>query len=117
MNEGGAGYAFRAFLAQWRAAVTPAMKMVAVDQLIHEFHVYLMRHRTTGETKNRHARVVAVQLIQGTATEVMAFLEDISGTGPRSSELAASVVTWRTRAAEAREDPPWKEWNILQPSR
>ncbi|MEK7477031.1 MAG: hypothetical protein AAB152_15510 [Candidatus Coatesbacteria bacterium] len=117
LNEGGAGYAFRAFLAQWKAAATPAMKMIAVDQLIHEFHVYLMRHRVTGETKNRHARVVAVQLIQGTATEVMGFLEDLSGTAPRSSDLAASAVAWRARAAEAREDPPWEEWSILQPSR
>jgi len=117
LNEGGAGYAFRAFLIQWRAAVTPAMKMIAVDQLIHEFHVYLMRHRVTGETKNRHARVVAVQLIQGTAAEVMAFLAELSGTGLRSSELAASAAAWRARVAETREDPPWKEWSILQPSR
>ncbi|MEK7764689.1 MAG: hypothetical protein AAB368_00495, partial [bacterium] len=113
LNEGGAGYAFRAFLAEWRAAATPAMKMIAVDQLIHEFHVYLMRHRGTGETRSRHARVVAVQLIQGTATEVMAFLDDLSGTAPRSSEIAAATAAWRTRVAETRVDPPWKDWSIL----
>jgi len=120
LNEGGAGYAFRGFLSRWPAAKTPAGKMLAVDQLIHEFHVYLMRNRRTGESGDRHCRSVAVHLIEGNLKEVLAFLEELAGHTPRMWELAESVTSWRANVQEGERlhrEGGWREWRILRPSR
>lgn len=120
LNEGGAGYAFRTYLSQWQAARTPAEKMLAVDRLIHEFHVYLMRHRRTGETGDKHCRSVAVHLIEGNLAEVITFLEELAGHAPRMRELAESAVSWRAHVQEADslyKDGEWKEWKMVGPSR
>jgi len=120
LNEGGAGYVFRGFLAMWSVAKTPAEKMIAVDQLIHEFHVYLMRNRRTGKTEDKHCRSVAVHLIEGHLAEVVAFLEDIAGHAPRMPELAEAADAWRSNIKEGEalyRDGEWKEWRMLGPSR
>jgi hypothetical protein len=120
LNEGGAGYAFRSYLSRWAAAKTPAGKMIAVDQLIHEFHVYLMRNRRTGKTEDKHCRSVAVHLIEGKLAEVVAFLEELAGHKPRMPELSDAATTWRSNIREGEalyRDGEWKEWRMLGPSR
>ena len=120
LNEGGAGYAFRGFLAGWHAAKTPGEKMIAVDQLIHEFHVYLMRNRRTGKTEDKHCRSVAVHLIEGSLGEVVGFLEELAGHTFKMQELVKAAVTWRSNVREGEalyRDGEWKEWQMLRPSR
>jgi len=120
LNEGGAGYAFASFLSRWSGAKTPAEKMLAVDQLIHEFHVYLMRNRRTGKTEDKHCRSVAVHLIEGKLAEVLAFLEELAGHTPRMRELAEAAGKWRSNVHEADalyKDGEWKEWQMVRPSR
>ncbi len=120
LNEGGAGYAFRRFLSAWSAAKTPAEKMIAVDQLIHEFHVYLMRNRRTGKTEDKHCRSVAVHLIEGKLAEVVAFLEELAGHTPGMPELAKAADDWRANVREGDDlyrDGEWKQWRMIRPSR
>jgi hypothetical protein len=94
--------------------------MIAVDQLIHEFHVYLMRNRRTGKTEDKHCRSVAVHLIEGKLAEVVAFLEELAGHKPRMPELSDAATTWRSNIREGEalyRDGEWKEWRMLGPSR
>ncbi len=115
LSQGGAKSVFREFLARWRAAKSPAEKMIAVDQVIHAFHAYLMEHRRTGERGRQPTRSVAVNLIEGKLNEVVAFLEELAGHAPRHPELSASLAVWRDRARSSQEHV-WRDWRIVRKS-
>jgi hypothetical protein len=61
---------FRAFVEAFPRARTPQAKMLLIDRLIHGFHYYLKTGRPT--------RPVAVNLIEGRLSDVVAFLERLS---------------------------------------
>lgn len=113
LSEGGAKSVFQAFLAAWRAAKTSEKKMIAVDQVIHAFHAYLMQHRRTGEQRRNPTRAVAVNLIEGKLHEVVALLEDLAGHAPRLPELSASLTSWRSRMHESREHV-FRDWRLVR---
>ena len=110
LNIGAAEEVLRDFLARWKQAKTAGEKMIAVDQVIHEFHVYLMRSRATGERKTVPARAVAVNLIDGKLTDVVAFLETLAG-GRNLPELRDSLTAWQERIKASRNHV-WKGWKI-----
>jgi len=61
---------FRAFVEAFPSARTPQEKVLLIDRLIHGFHWY---YKTKGPT-----RPVAVNLIEGRMSEVVAFLDSLT---------------------------------------
>ena len=75
LNLGGAGDAFRGYVADYRRGVTDSELMLAVDRLIHSFH-YSLKSRPDMPTRS-----VAPNLIALTLSESIAFLDSLSETG------------------------------------
>jgi hypothetical protein len=67
---------FRSYVEAFSADRTPPEKMILIDQLIHGFHWYYKTNLPT--------RPVAVNLIEGRLSEVVAFLDNLS-CGDRST--------------------------------
>jgi hypothetical protein len=79
-------YRFRSFAQAFPKARAPQQKMMLIDGLIHAFHRYC---RTGTPT-----RPVAVNLIEGRLSEVVAFLEELSR-GRRSTRgVAENYGEW-----------------------
>jgi hypothetical protein len=77
---------FRSFVQAFSAARTPQEKTILIDQLIHGFHWY---YKTSAPT-----RPVAINLIEGRLSEVVAFLDDLS-CGDRSTVgVAENYARW-----------------------
>jgi len=97
LNSGGATTAFETFVRRYPSARTPQQKMLAIDQLIHEFH-YAFRDRPDFPT-----RPVGVNLIEGRLSDVVPFLDELSyGKGiPREAD--ANRQAWRATLDEMRE--------------
>lgn len=81
---------FRDYIRGFSAARTPQEKMLAIDRLIHGFHWY---YKTNSPT-----RPVAVNLIEGRLSEVVAFLDELTysdksspGTRERYAEWNANI--------------------------
>ncbi|MEK7475339.1 MAG: GNAT family N-acetyltransferase [Candidatus Coatesbacteria bacterium] len=111
LSQGAAESAFRGFLARWKAAKMPAQKMIAVDQVIHAFHAFLMRHKQTGERRTMPTRAVAVNLIEGRLADVIEFLDGIAGTDRKSPDLERTAADWRARIAVNRTIE-WGRWKM-----
>ncbi|HEX5480621.1 MAG TPA: hypothetical protein VFY79_12960 [Dehalococcoidia bacterium] len=76
---------FRAFIDRWPAARTPRDKMLAIDALIHAVH---------GQFQGAMGRPAACNLIEGTARELVGFLDELAY-GPQSTEgIAESRREW-----------------------
>ena len=87
LNLGGAGEFFRAFVANYPHLTTARDKMLAVDRLIHAFH-YSLRADPTLPT-----RPAAVNLIDGRLTDIVPFLDELSGSS-NSPALRATRRAW-----------------------
>lgn len=96
LNLGGARPAFEHFVAHYPLASGAHAKMLLVDRLIHEFH-YSLRERPDVPT-----RAVAVNLIEGKLTDVVAFLDRLTY-GDRVPESKRTQDTWRRELARL----PW----------
>jgi hypothetical protein len=80
---------FDKFLERAQAAETPAARMLLVDWLVHE------AHRTLRDGREEVHRPVAVNLIEGSMTELIRFLDELAY-GPASTDgLAAEAERWR----------------------
>lgn len=90
LSAGGMEPFIREFAQKYPKAKTPHEKLVLIDILVHRFH---------GELKNRPGRIGAVNLIQGQAKDITAFLDDLAYSGHNTPELRATVKHWKeTRA-------------------
>lgn len=92
LSGGGAVSVFREFTTELPKARSPTERMLLIDRLIHECH----KGRTppAGEEMT-YTRPVAVNLIAGTMTQVIALLDD-PAYGPGSTPGAGSrYATWR----------------------
>lgn len=69
LHGGGAYGMFRGFIDRWPAAKTPRDKMLAIDALIHACH---------GQFKGAMGRPAACNLIEGSAFELIAFLNELA---------------------------------------
>jgi len=87
LNPGGAVNVFRRFVESYPRKRTPRDKLLAMDRLVHEFHYGL---------KNDPGRPVAVNLLVGKIEEVVAFLDDLSGTTDTPA-LARTHRQWRAK--------------------
>ena len=89
---------FRAFIDRWPAARTPRDKMLAIDALIHAVH---------GQFQGAMARPAACNLIEGTARELIGFLDELAY-GPQSTEgIAESRREWDAQV-DASRFAAWK---------
>ena len=84
---------FQDYVDQFPAAKQPKEKMVLIDQLIHGFHWYL----TLGNT-----RPVAVNLIKGRLTDVIAFLDELSYGLDSTPGLSEKYEEWLEESAAPR---------------
>lgn len=84
---------FRVFVEGFPKARTSRDKMLRIDRLIHGFHWY---HRF-GCT-----RPVAVNLIQGRLSEVIAFLDELSSGAPSTPGIAETHAAWQEGSRNVR---------------
>lgn len=76
---------FRAFVAAFPPARSPRERMLLIDRLIHGFHWYLQLGPT---------RPVAVNLIEGRLSEVVAFLEELTYGGASTPGTRQNRAQW-----------------------
>ena len=88
LNPGGAVEAFAAFVRDFDAAHTPQAKMLAIDCVIHAFH-YALRVQPDLPT-----RPAGVNLIVGKLTDVVRFLDELSGI-ENSPAIQQTDAAWR----------------------
>ena len=86
---------FRNFVRSFPSARTPRDKMLLIDQLIHGFHWSLRKGHPT--------RPVAVNLIAGKLTEVMAFLDELTYGNASTPGLKDNLAEWNENIQTARE--------------
>jgi len=77
---------FRSFVQAFPAARTPQEKTILIDQLIHQFHWYCKTNAPT--------RPVAVNLIEGRLSEVVAFLDSLSRGDRSTAGVAENYAQW-----------------------
>lgn len=89
LNPGGAVSAFAAYVRDFDAAHTPRAKMLAIDRVIHAFH-YSFRDQPDLPT-----RPAGVNLIVGKLTDVVQFLDELSGI-ENSPDIQQTDAAWRS---------------------
>jgi predicted RNA-binding Zn-ribbon protein involved in translation (DUF1610 family) len=78
---------FHRFYERFPALDSASEKMLAIDQLLHEFHTGL----------KEYGRPVAANLLEGKLKEVIKFLDDRTYSSKSSDGLAVSQSGWRER--------------------
>lgn len=91
---------FQTFVDQFPFAKRDKEKMLLIDQLIHGFHWYL----TLGNT-----RPVAVNLIKGRMTEVIAFLDQLTYGENSSPGLRENFEEWLEESVAPRNRLRWRK--------
>jgi predicted RNA-binding Zn-ribbon protein involved in translation (DUF1610 family) len=97
LNPGGAVAYFKDFLRSYELARTPKDKMLAIDRVIHEFH-YSLR-----ELPDQPTRAAGVNLIDGKLTEIVRFLNELSGLD-LPGEFQDTYKSWHNRQESIRWD-------------
>jgi hypothetical protein len=90
---------FRAYQQRYAAAVNPGEKMLAIDALLHDFHLMLALPRWNFTEKWVKGRCVAVNLIEGNYHEVITFLDTLNYGTNSSPEMLAERHRWRLAVA------------------
>lgn len=93
---------FHAYQQRYQAAATPREKMLAIDALLHGFHLFLAVDGQFEKTRG-----VAVNLIVGNYHEVIAFLDTLNYDADAPPEMLAERQRWRlvvTRSAHVNTD-------------
>ncbi len=84
--------AFADYVRQFPILTSESLKMVAIDQLIHQFHT------ESKESIKVIGRPVGANLVEGNLHEVCLFLDELSSANP---SLAGSQAAWRGTLAKA----------------
>ena len=92
---------FRTYQQSYQAAATPREKMLAIDALLHGFHMMLALPRWGLAEKWIEGRGVAVNLIEGSLYEVSAFLDALNYGANTLPELLAERQRWRLAVARS----------------
>jgi hypothetical protein len=82
---------FASYVRDLPLAATPQARMLLIDRLIHGFHYFL--------TSGTPTRPVAVNLIEGTLREVVAFLDRLSAGEGGTPGLAENRAAWEANLA------------------
>ena len=96
--HGGTGYAnFLEFLERWPRARTPRDKLLAIDWMIHACH---------GSLETGVGRPAATNLIEGTATQLVSFLDELAYGEQSTPGMRESREEWKRKAGES----SWMGW-------
>lgn len=89
--QGNAGDYFLKFYLEYPMEKTTGQKIIAIDTLIHSFHI--------DAKQNLPNRIAANNLIEGSLTQVVAFLDKLSGISPENDEKFRETVSemWKRR--------------------
>ena len=88
----------RRFLNDLPECKSPQDKMILIDSLIHACHE-LVRNRTT-----YYGRPLAVNFIEGTMNQVIAFLDNLPYEPDSLPEMSEQLVEWRKRCLSLMSD-------------
>lgn len=105
--HGGGGYAegvFQNFIRQLPLCKTPKEKMLLIDRIIHECHKSIVNEK--GE--QLYTRPIAVNLIDGNMTQVIAFLENLPNCPDPS--MRQNLAEWRRKVLSAMNENDKKKW-------
>lgn len=86
---------FRIFVKGFPSARTPREKMLSIDRLIHGFHLYYKKSSPT--------RPVAVNLIEGRLSEVVAFLDLLTYSDKSTQGIKENYTDWDRKIDVNRE--------------
>jgi len=91
LHGGNAVEIFRNFVERLPRAERPREKMLLIDGLLHEFHTFQK------ENSIQYTRPVAANLIEGTMTEVIRFLDELTYGTKSPAERRKIKETWCRR--------------------
>jgi hypothetical protein len=105
LMEGHAGAAFRRYIETYPQCQNAREKIVAIDLLIHEFHWILV-----GEDQEQGAllphKPAGVNLLQGSAQQIVEFLNELTYGQATSPDLLANREWWLAQKPVARQLAP-----------
>ena len=85
---------FREFVTSFPSANTVRQKVILIDQLIHGFHWALKEGTRT--------RPVAINLIEGKLSQVIAFLDDLTYSEKSTPGLSENLAEWDKNIEDVR---------------
>ncbi len=92
--QGNAGTYFLKYYQEYPGYKTPGQKIIAIDTLIHSFHI--------DSKQNLPNRAAANNLIEGSLKHVVAFLDKLSGISPANDEVFRRTANemWKRRKGD-----------------
>lgn len=88
----------RQFLNDLPGCTSPQEKMILIDSLIHACHANVRKGKTY------YTRPLAVNFIEGTMNQVIAFLENLPYGPDTLPEMSEQLVEWRKRCLSLMSD-------------
>ena len=112
LNIGGAGDAFKRYIQQFDKNLDDNDLMLAVDQLIHEYHFGLKKDGVTYESY----RIAGANLINGKNTgEIIKFLDDLTYNTEYDERIKKTARTWREKVGESAGGHVLQQSHLLEP--
>jgi len=94
---------FRSFVREFPHARSPRDRMLLIDRLIHGFHGYYRKTSYDEDPDGKPMRPVAINLIEGRLSKVVAFLDRLTY-GEKSTEgLKENYEQWNDKIDENRD--------------
>jgi hypothetical protein len=98
LHAGNAGEAFRRYITRYPQSTTREEKILAIDQLIHEFH-WIMK--AAGDEPVPH-KPAAVNLLRGNTYQVLEMLNELTFGSNTSPDLAAARTWWEEQCLKSK---------------
>lgn len=98
LHAGNAGEAFRRYTMRYPQSTTREEKILAIDQLIHEFH-WIMK--ATNEELVPH-KPAAVNLLRGNTYQVLDMLDELGFGANTSGDIAAVRAWWQEQRMKSK---------------
>ena len=99
LEAGNAGAAFQRYIDTYPRCQTKNAKILAIDQLIHDFHWILVPQQRDEAFVGKPA---GVNLLQGSTTQVLELLDNLSYSQTSTSELLEERQKWREKVGRNR---------------
>src|SRR4030042_6233174 len=85
--------AFKKYIQNYPKCGTRKDKLIAIDQLIHEFHWQILSEGKQPEA----TRVVGINLLEGTTTQILNLLNELAETENQIPEINSTTAWWRSQ--------------------
>ena len=94
---------FRSFVHKFPRARTPQEKTIQIDRLIHGFHGYYKNTSYDKDLDGKPMRPVAINLIEGRLSEVVAFLDDLTYSENSTTGVKENYIQWNEKIEKNRD--------------